>query len=73
MSPVPSISGGSVCSLMAEGASNAVQSEQAKDKWNEKASPSFNPNSSIYNCMLSGHDPDCLARDEKSNDIFTVN
>ncbi len=32
MSPVPSISGGSVCSLMAEGASNAVQSEQAKDK-----------------------------------------
>ncbi len=30
MSPVPSISGGSVCSLMAEGASNAVQSEQAK-------------------------------------------
>lgn len=32
MSPVPGISGGSVCSLMAEGASNAVQSEQARDK-----------------------------------------
>lgn len=32
MSPIPGISGGSVGSLMAEGASNAVQSEQTKDK-----------------------------------------